>query len=260
MTTLDCLNKILKLFNYEISPVSIITKLSQSKDKHHAMLQFREHILVQYEKWYDGIIGQLYEEPSPTEEQKVKVGTHRENAILTWAKLHQEKKYIEDLQLDEYAFRGMKILDVGSGPIPSALAFKECNVFCLDPLVPEFYKLGYPFWHYDSRAKFIYGYSESMPFPNNYFDGVISVNAIDHVDDFLKTSLEIKRVIKQNGKLRLHIHYHLKTKLEPIELSDPIVLSAFSWCEGFKKINASKKKRGTTLNNDNELFAVWSNF
>jgi SAM-dependent methyltransferase len=76
-----------------------------------------------------------------------------------------------------------------------------------------------------------------MPFENHFFDAVISVNAIDHVDDFFKTASEIIRVLKPNGKIRLHVHYHIKTQTEPLELNDTIVENAFRGIQNFKKIN-----------------------
>lgn len=99
-----------------------------------------------------------------------------------------------------------------------------------------------------------------MPFPDNFFDAVISVNAIDHVDDFEQTSKEIERVLKPSGKIRLHIHYHKKTSTEPLELSDKIVGDAFSWCKNFRKVGESFQSRGYELINEDEKYVLWSNF
>jgi SAM-dependent methyltransferase len=203
----------------------------------------------------------LYGEPAPAENVRVNVGTEKDNAILTWAKVHQERKYLEDLLLDEDAFAGMKLLDIGSSAVPSALCFKDCDVFCLEPLLPELLKIGYPFWYYDKRARFIYGFAEEMPFPDSFFDAIIAVNSLDHVDDFYRCSAEIRRVSKPDVKLRFHLHYHKATSTEPLELSDAIVAQAFSWCAGFHKVGAAKTKRGTQLDlASDEIFTVWSNF
>ena len=40
-----------------------------------------------------------------------------------------------------------------------------------------------------------------MPFEDGFFDAVISVNAIDHVNDFAETAKEIKRVLKLKDDL-----------------------------------------------------------
>ena len=130
----------------------------------------------------------------------------------------------------------------------------------MDPLLPLYIEAGYPIHIYENRAKFVYGFSEKMPFEDNFFDAVISANALDHVDDFYLTAAEIKRVLKPQGKLRLHLHFHTPTIMEPLQINDSIVTKAFAWCDGFKKISETKTKRGTTLNDHRESFSLWSNF
>ena len=119
---------------------------------------------------------------------------------------------------------------------------------------------GFPIHIYESRARFVYGFAEKMPFENHFFDAVISVNALDHVADFKLTVNEIKRVLKPGGKVRLHLHFHNKTITEPLELNDSIVSEAFYWCEGFRKIDESKSKRGYSITKADEIFSLWSNF
>jgi len=178
--------------------------------------------------------------------------------MLTWLKLHQEPKYLDDLMLDKMAFSGLRILDIGSGPLPSAQAFEDCEIYCLDPLLPEYAKLGYPSC-YGDRVKFTSGFSEKMPLKDNFFDAVISVNAIDHVDDIYKTALEIKRVLKPDGKIRIHAHYHKKTTTEPLELNDKVMGRAFNWCKNFRRVKESTTKRGSVAPNG-EIYVLWSNF
>jgi len=172
-------------------------------------LSFWKDMIEDYTDWYNGKIQTLYGEKTPDEKDKVKVRSVKDSAILTWFKTHQKTKYLEDLMLPKDAFKNMKLLDIGSGPIPSALAFEDCEVYNLDPLLAGYMKIGYPTHYYD-RARFISSPSENIPVEDSFFDAVISVNAIDHVDDFYKTAAEIKRVLKPEGKLRLHVHYHKK--------------------------------------------------
>jgi SAM-dependent methyltransferase len=226
--------------------------------KYRAEISFWKHVLQQYVLWYKGDVKVLYEEPSPVTRQQGY--DEASSAIQTWIEVHQKAKYLQDLQLTDQVFSGEKILDIGSGPLPSALAFKDCEVYCLDPLYPLYLEAGYPLHIYESRAKFACGFSEKMPFETGFFDSIISVNALDHVDDFFATAQEIKRVLKPNGKLRFHLHYHSKTPTEPLELNDAVVSEAFSWAENFKKILQTKEKRGTRLTGDDESFTVWSNF
>ncbi len=247
-------NAILQRFGYQIAPYD------PTAEKYAAEHRFRKEIIASYIQWYNGEIEALYGEPPPKETEKVRIGSLQDNAILTWIKIHQERKYLEDLLLEPSAFAGMRLLDIGAAAAPSALVFENCDVYCLDPLLPEFMKLGFPFWAYDKRARFVYGYAEHMPFPDSFFDAVISVNALDHVDDFAKTAAEIKRVLKPGGRLRFHLHYHPPTECEPLSLNDTVVRRAFAWCEGFRKIHESNRKRGEEVDLATERFTVWTNF
>jgi SAM-dependent methyltransferase len=226
--------------------------------KYEAEMAFRRKILEDYEKWYTGEIQELYEVPAPREDQKVKCRSSKHSAILTYLKLVQQPKYLGDLLLDEKAFAGLRLLDIGAGPMPSALVFRDCEVFCLDPLYAEYVELGFPL-HYYERTRFICAHSEDIPVEDHFFDAVISVNAIDHVDDFFATVGEIRRVLKPNGKMRMHVHYHKKTATEPLELNDSVMRNAFSWCPEFVKIHESQRKKGGVAS-PGESFTVWSNF
>jgi ubiquinone/menaquinone biosynthesis C-methylase UbiE len=230
------------------------------KEKYSAEIRFWKRTFLEYIEWYDGKKDKLYGEPSPSDQDRIVSFRKEYSAIKTWENVHQRVKYQEDLKLTEKAFEGMNILDIGSGPHPSALGFLNCNIYCLDPLLPLYMLAGFPQHIYEPRVRFVSGFSENMPFEDNFFDAIISVNALDHVDDFQLTANEIKRVLKPNGKLRFHLHYHQKTIAEPLELNDIIVQNAFTWCKNFRKIYESKRKRGSEVNDPNELYTLWSNF
>lgn len=235
-----------------------ITDILFFKNKKEVELRFWKDMIDEYIKWYKGELPLLFGEKKPKENDKIIMKTLKDSAILTWHKIHQEKKYQEDLLLKENIFENKKILDIGSGPIPSATVFKNCDLYCLDPLIADYIKIGYPI-HYYNQTKFICSNSEDIPVSDNFFDAIISVNAIDHVNDFYKTASEIKRVLKIGGTLRMHVHYHKKTKAEPIEINDEIMVKAFGWCQNFKKINESNSKHGYVLPKDGGLYTVWSN-
>ena len=172
--------------------------------------------------------------------------------------MHQEPKYLEDLALEPNAFQGMKLLDIGSGPIPSASCFKRCQVYCLEPLLDRYLAAGFPL-HYYENVIFIHGASERIPVEDGFFDAIISVNAIDHVDDIYKTAAEIRRVLRPDGLLRMHVHYHPPTECEPISFNDDVFQKLFGWCSQLRKVKTSKTNFSTTLP-DNESFVLWSNF
>lgn len=237
----------------------IKSKLRPATDKYVAEARFWEDTLAQYIDWYNGKLKVLYGEKTPSNKNKIVVHTERDSAILTWEKIHQQPKYLQDLQLKPSAFKGLKLLDIGSGPHPSARAFLAKEIYCLDPLLSDYIKVGFPLHYYDN-VKFIASKAESIPLPDHSIDAVISVNALDHVDSFEDTAMEIKRILKQKGKIRFHLHYHSATTEEPIELTDERILHAYSWVNNFHKISESTSKRGTKLKVAGEKYVLWSNF
>ena len=229
------------------------------KDKEFAEIKFWRRQIANYTSWYDGKTAIMYGHPSPSDNSKVKGGNKTLSAILTFFEVHQKVKYKADLQLSDNEFAGMKVLDIGSGPFPSSLVFKDCETFSLDPLMDAYIAAGYPLHCYEQRARFVKAMAEDMPFEDGFFDAVISVNAIDHVNDFAATAKEIKRVLKPGGRFRMHVHYHPKTKAEPLELNDEVFLKNYSWVTGLKKISESKEKVGTSIVDEKESYVVWGN-
>lgn len=236
-----------------------VLKRFRQFDKYDAEEQFWRTEVFRYVDWYNHELEQHYHTVSPTEDQKVRCRLVTHSAILTWFDLHQKQKYASDLMLPSDVFAGMRVLDVGSGPMPSAEVFTSCELYCLDPLLPSYIRAGFPLHTYREKTRFIHSYAEDMPFEDDFFDAVISVNAIDHVDNIYLTAKEIERVLKQGRMLRMHIHYHKKTQTEPLELNDNIMREAFNWCDKLRKIYESDKKFGS-LAAPGESYALWTNF
>ncbi len=224
--------------------------------KQEAESNFWRDEIDRYIDWYNGRIEVLNNVFSPADCDKIKVSNLKDSAILTIHRLYTERKYMKDLQLNEAAFQNRRVLDVGSGPIPGATCFENADVYCLEPLLHEYLKVGFPLHYYN--CTFIHGYSEAIPCATGFFDAVVSTNALDHVENIEKTASEIKRVLKKNGLLRIEVHYHKPTKCEPIELNDDIILKCFDWA-GIKKISESQKSFTAELP-DGESFNLWSNF
>ncbi|MFC1736915.1 class I SAM-dependent methyltransferase [Candidatus Hydrogenedentota bacterium] len=232
--------------------------LGLARTKQDAELDFWREAIDRYQKWFDGELPSLYRTPSPGNDKKEKAPNKKDASILTWHRLHQEVKYLEDLDLTPDALRGMKLLDIGSGPMPSATCFEECQVYCLAPLLSKYLEVGFPL-HYYENVTFIHGASERIPVQDGFFDAVISVNAIDHVDDMRQTAAEIKRILRGDGLFRMHVHYHPPTKCEPIHLDDALFQELLGWCTNLARIKTSKTSHSTTLPDD-ESFVLWSNF
>lgn len=226
--------------------------------KRAAELDFWRKEITRYQQWFRGELPLLYKTPSPLGHEKVPAPNEKDASILTWHRLHQEAKYLNDLELPPDAFAGMKVLEVGSGPMPSATCFKDCHLYCLEPLLPEYLQVGFPLHYYDN-ASFIHGVAEDIPVMNGYFDAVISVNAIDHVDDIKQAASEIGRVLKRGGLLRIHVHYHRATICEPVEINDDIFLQLFGWCGDLRKLKGSSVSFSKDLP-EGQSYALWSNF
>ena len=60
----------------------------------------------------------------------------------------------------------------------------------------------------EGAIKHVASTSESLPFRDNYADIIYSHNSLDHVNNPLKTMLEINRVLKPKGRFFLSVYYN----------------------------------------------------
>ena len=110
---------------------------------------------------------------------------------------------------------------------------------------------------------YVKGRAEDMPFEDGVFDAIISVNAIDHVDDIGQSAREISRVLAPGGIVRLEAHYHRPSKLEPHSLSDDTMIRYFGHL-GVRKVGekaALERQRVGEGHVDEfeEKLSVWAN-
>lgn len=218
-------------------------------------------IIQAYVKWYKGEMPNLYNIPSPKPREKIRGYSVEENAIRTWARADREK-YLRHLLVPRDAFAGKKVLDVGCGPLPYAAIFMNCDIFGLEPLLSAFKELGFPLGDptYSDKITYIEAPAENIPVDDNSFDVVISVNAIDHVEDFPAAAREICRVIKPDGILHIEVHYHKPTVTEPWMLNDETVTRCFRTL-GIKKISERPytKFYSDSTREEAERLVIWSN-
>src|SRR5215469_9818288 len=217
-----------------------VTARHSIKRKHEAELAYWQSGLENFEDWFLKSANLRIGLRPPTTEQRVN-GSESwiVNAVMTLHALRPH--YTERLRIERDLFRGQRVLEVGCGPLAPILQFPDCIRHCVDPLVDTYMAAGWPLYDYD--AKFINAGGESLPYRDGYFDSVISVNALDHVDDFEQTAREMERVVKPGGRIYFEVEYHEPTVTEPLKLDDARVLRAFSR----SKLTAVVRRSGKEL-------------
>lgn len=145
---------------------------------------------------------------------------------------HYKFFYTTHFSLADDFFNNKKILDIGCGPRGSLeWADMARERIGLDPLADEYLALGAD----QHKMQYVKGYSEKLPFADEYFDVVCSFNNIDHVENLHKSCDEIERVLKSGGLLLLLVDVHEKpTKTEPQTISWDFIKTHFS---GFKVVS-----------------------
>lgn len=92
------------------------------------------------------------------------------------------------------------IIDIGSGPVSVLHSFPMYRrMVAVDPLNDKYASKYRRLTH----IEYIAAKSEHLDFPNNTFDTVMCVNALDHMDDYLQALEEMMRCLKPGGMLYL---------------------------------------------------------
>ena len=164
--------------------------------------------------------------------------------------------------IDYSFFDGKSVLEVGCGPtgiifeLDSSHTRVGLEPMDLDGLI------------YDEKKKSIVkkGIGEEIPYPDNFFDTVISFNALDHSVDPMKVIREIHRVLRKDGDFLLWVYVlrdsyeflqSILNRLDPPhpfhftvdQLMDPIRESLF-------QIKYRKDDKGTGLPNNTMKKAI----
>src|SRR5262249_54059041 len=136
--------------------------------KEFGELDFWRGELERYCAWYLGNIS-LYDIPSPNTDERT-AGSLLQAALLAWGKQTIER-YPSELMVPSDYFAGRTVLEVGCGPIPYCLAFTDCMIHGLDPLIEEYRSLGVPLGEYpgSERLTYVKAHAEDMPFPDDSF-------------------------------------------------------------------------------------------
>ena len=140
----------------------------------------------------------------------------REDAGGTLQNGHYEQLFTDQFGLNREFFAGKRILDIGCGPRGSLeWATEAAGRVGLDPLVDRYRDLGID----EHAMEYCLAPAESIPFPDETFDVVSSLNSLDHVDNLHDTLGEITRVLVPGGSFLVEVEFgHRPTQTEPIEI------------------------------------------
>jgi len=92
-----------------------------------------------------------------------------------------------------------KIIEIGCSPVANIHRINAKKKIGLDPLVVDLKQF------YDTDVQMICGRAEQIPIVDNYFDVILCVNALDHMEDMEKSLSEMHRILKKGGSLYLKI-------------------------------------------------------
>lgn len=105
------------------------------------------------------------------------------------------RKIVLDIFSKEIKERKLKILDVGCG---TGALMKELRpygeVYGLD-----FSERAIEFCKERGETNLTLGSLDKLPFPDNYFDIVLSLDVLEHIEDDVRAISEIKRVLRTGG-------------------------------------------------------------
>lgn len=107
---------------------------------------------------------------------------------------------IESDYYAKYLVSCKNILDLGSGDgtFSAPLSDKGREIFCVDP---SFVALNRILKRQRKNMHPINAEGTRLPFPDNFFDGILFIFVIEHLENPIDVLIEIKRVLKPTGQL-----------------------------------------------------------
>ncbi len=220
--------------------------------KYREELRFWRNELGKLRLWYTAASPSWSGIPAPADTEKVKSGKSEALDIVRTLN-NVNPDYLRRLSLDADHLAGKRVLDIGSGPLAPSQQFKGAEHHIADPLLDRYIESGWPILDYGMTLTCCH--AEHLAYPDGYFDAILSMNALDHVDDFNAAAAEIERVLKAGGRLYLELEYHEPRELEPQKLDDEKVIAAFPRIR-LSKISERPRRTGIP-GREGDRLAVW---
>jgi ubiquinone/menaquinone biosynthesis C-methylase UbiE len=94
------------------------------------------------------------------------------------------------------------------------------------------------------RMSYVASGSENIPFPDEHFSVVATINSLDHVDDFGKTASEMQRVTAPGGSVLISVEIdHPPRDREPLVLSEDGILRSLDVSRSHTRKSISSDQR-----------------
>ena len=193
--------------------------------KYDSELDFWNKEFRRYQQWYNGEMPLNGEAPLCESCRRL-----YPTPQTAWVERFQKPLYLTRLGCSQNIFYGKKVLEIGCGPVSGRDVFAGAEHVGVDPLLGHYRGLGY-----DIKPQDITAFAEFLPFLDSYFDAVISINALDHVDFPEKVAEELQRVCKPDVLIALNVEYHSPRICEPVSLDETKLESLFYWVPSFQK-------------------------
>jgi ubiquinone/menaquinone biosynthesis C-methylase UbiE len=116
------------------------------------------------------------------------------------------RKWMGALPSEDRIRAGMRVVEVGSGPVGLASFLSEADAILVDPLHDHYGALDALTALRNPAARYLTGRGEALPVETGSADLVVIENCIDHVQDTQGVLDEILRVLRPGGVLYLTVN------------------------------------------------------
>ena len=116
-------------------------------------------------------------------------------------RLSEWQRHLSELGLAWGEFEKKRVLDVGCGPVGIGYFLKARRRVGIDPLADVYAPTN---GQWGEPIELVEGVGESIPFPDQSFDAVFCINALDHTRSPSEVVRELRRVLAIGGLLVFH--------------------------------------------------------